>query len=58
MAETLSKDTKAGKIEGSYDPKFKPVVDAFIENCETRDEVGANVAITLEGKTEIGRAHV
>ncbi|PKQ08089.1 MAG: esterase [Alphaproteobacteria bacterium HGW-Alphaproteobacteria-11] len=53
MAETLSKDTKAGKIEGTYDPKFKPVVDAFIENCETRDEVGANVAITLEGKTVV-----
>ncbi|MDP2125465.1 MAG: serine hydrolase domain-containing protein [Parvibaculum sp.] len=53
MAETLSKETKAGKVEGSYDPKFKSVVDAFIENCETRDEVGANVAITLEGKTVV-----
>ena len=53
MAETLSRDTKAGKIEGTYDPKFKAVVDAFIENCETRDEVGANVAITLEGKTVV-----
>ncbi|ABS63004.1 beta-lactamase [Parvibaculum lavamentivorans DS-1] len=51
MAETLSRDTKAGKVEGTYDAKFKPVVDAFIENCETRGEVGANVAITLEGKT-------
>lgn len=53
MADTLSKETKAGKVEGSYDPKFKPVVDAFIENCETRGEVGANVAITLEGKTVV-----
>ncbi|MEQ8282203.1 MAG: serine hydrolase domain-containing protein [Parvibaculum sp.] len=53
MAETLSRDTKAGKVEGTYDPKFKSVVDAFIENCETRDEVGANVAITLEGKTVV-----
>jgi CubicO group peptidase (beta-lactamase class C family) len=53
MAETLSKDTRAGKVEGSYDAKFKPVVDAFIENCETRGEVGANVAITLEGRTVV-----
>ncbi|MEX0838344.1 MAG: serine hydrolase domain-containing protein [Parvibaculum sp.] len=53
MAETLSRETRAGKVEGSFDAKFKPVVDAFIENCETRGEVGANVAITLEGKTVV-----
>lgn len=53
MAETLTRETKAGRIEGRYDSKFKPVVDAFIENCESRDEVGANVAITLEGKTVV-----
>ncbi len=49
--ESFSRETKAGKLEGSYDTKFKPVVDAIVENFETRDEVGANVAITLEGKT-------
>tara|TARA_R110000868_G_scaffold81337_3_gene230273 strand:+ start:1231 stop:2454 length:1224 start_codon:yes stop_codon:yes gene_type:complete len=49
--QNFSKETKAGLIEGQYDPKFKSVVDAFVENCESRDEVGANVALTLEGKT-------
>ena len=53
MAETFSRDSKAGRIEGSYDPKFKSVVDTFVENFETRDEVGANVAITLEGRTVV-----
>ncbi|MCF8470685.1 MAG: beta-lactamase family protein [Parvibaculum sp.] len=53
MAEQFSRETKAGTLEGSYDPKFKPVVDAFVENFETRDEVGGNVAITLEGKTVV-----
>src|SRR5690606_41921818 len=49
--ENFSRETKAGTLHGIYDPKFKQVVDAFVENFETRDEVGANVAITLEGKT-------
>ncbi|MBO6677316.1 serine hydrolase domain-containing protein [Parvibaculum sp.] len=48
--EKLSRETKAGALHGTYDTKFKPVVDAIVENFETRDEVGANVAITLEGK--------
>lgn len=49
--ESFSKETKAGTLHGTYDPKFSQVVDAFVENFEKRDEVGANVAITLEGKT-------
>lgn len=49
--ENFSKETKAGALHGTYDPKFKPVVEAFVENFENHDEVGASVAITLEGKT-------
>ena len=51
--ERLSKDTTAGRMEGEYDPKFKGVVGAFVENFEKRDEVGANVAITLEGRAVV-----
>ncbi|HEY4344922.1 MAG TPA: serine hydrolase domain-containing protein [Parvibaculum sp.] len=51
--ENVSRETRAGKIEGQYDPKFKGVYEAFIENFETRDEVGANVAITLDGETVV-----
>lgn len=47
----FSRETKAGLLEGEYDPKFKGVVDVFVENYEKNDEVGANVALTLEGKT-------
>ncbi|MGV8997736.1 MAG: serine hydrolase domain-containing protein [Parvibaculaceae bacterium] len=47
----FSRETKAGLLEGEFDPKFKGVVDAFVENYEKNDEVGANVALTLEGKT-------
>ena len=47
----FSLETNAGLLEGEYDPKFKGVVDAFVENYEKNDEVGANVALTLEGRT-------
>lgn len=49
--QNFSRETKAGLVEGQFDPKFKGVVEAFVENFETRDEVGANVALTLEGQT-------
>lgn len=49
--QDFSRETKAGLVEGQFDPKFKGVVEAFVENFESRDEVGANVALTLEGKT-------
>ncbi len=38
------------KLEGSCDPKFHRVKDAFVENFEKRSEVGAAVAITIDGK--------
>jgi CubicO group peptidase (beta-lactamase class C family) len=40
----------AVKIEGTCDPRFKNVRDAFAANFENGLEVGAAVAATLEGK--------
>ncbi|MBI1238836.1 MAG: serine hydrolase [Alphaproteobacteria bacterium] len=49
--ESVSVATASGgRVEGKCDPKFAGVRDAFIENFEKRDEVGASVSITLEGK--------
>ncbi len=49
----ISVDTPAGKVEGTCDEKFARVADAFVENFTSRDEVGANVSITLEGETVV-----
>lgn len=49
--QAVSVKTKAGMVEGTCDPKFAGVVDAFVANFETRGEVGASCALTLEGKT-------
>ncbi len=38
------------KIEGTCDPKFSRVKDAFAANFEARGEVGAAAAVTLDGR--------
>jgi CubicO group peptidase (beta-lactamase class C family) len=43
--------TAAGPLAGEYDPRFAGVYDAFVDNFEARGEVGASVALTLEGRT-------
>ncbi len=48
--QPISRKTKTGTISGEADPRFAAVVDAFAENFDSRDEVGASCAITLEGR--------
>ena len=43
----------AMKIEGACDPKFNRVKEAFAENFEKRNEVGAAVAVMLDGKSVV-----
>jgi len=38
------------RIEGNCDPRFERVRAAFAENFEQRNEYGASVAVTLDGK--------
>ena len=40
----------ATHAEGTCDPKFRKVREIFEENFETRSEVGAAVALTIDGK--------
>lgn len=51
MLQQVSMDTPAGRIEGSYDAKFRAVYAAFVANFLARDEVGASCCVTLEGET-------
>ena len=39
------------EAHGKCDEKFAPVRDALIENFETRGDVGASFAMTIEGET-------
>src|SRR5215469_9003678 len=49
----VSLSTPAGAVEGACDGRFKGVLDAFVENFAARGEVGASVAITVEGRTVV-----
>ena len=51
--ETISRKTATGVVEGQCDPRFKGVVEAFIQNFDERGEVGASVCLTLEGRTVV-----
>jgi len=51
--DKVSFDTPTGPIEGECDRRFKGVMDAFTENFAARGEVGASVAITIEGRTVV-----
>lgn len=41
------------RIEGTCDERFTPVLDAFAENFETDDEVGASVCVSVDGRTVV-----
>ena len=41
------------KVEGTCDPRFNRVKDAFVENFEKRNEVGAAAALMLDGKSVV-----
>ena len=40
-------------LAGTYAPEFRRVADAFVENFEVEDEVGAACSIMLEGRTVV-----
>jgi CubicO group peptidase (beta-lactamase class C family) len=48
--DSVSLTTSQGAVEGQCDPRFHGLVDAFVENFETRGEVGASLCVTIEGR--------
>ena len=50
MKQTLDIEMPAGRVAGEYDDKFQGVVDAFVQNFNERDEVGASCVVSLEGE--------
>ncbi|MEA3020780.1 MAG: hypothetical protein QOI47_2304 [Actinomycetota bacterium] len=51
--ETLHREVPAGAVEGTYDGRFAPVVDAFVANYVDRGEVGASLCISHQGSTVV-----
>ncbi len=53
MDQQIDVVTSAGRISGRVDSRFSEVAEAFVENFQARDEVGASCAITLEGRAVV-----
>lgn len=51
--DAIAIDTAGGKVQGHCDAAFRGLVDAFALNFETRGEVGASLALTMEGRTVV-----
>lgn len=51
--EELKVEVPTGLVEGTYEPRFQRVVDAFVRNYHDHDEVGASLCVTHEGNTVI-----
>jgi len=49
--ERIRREVPNGVIEGECEPRFMAVADEFERNFRERGEVGASVAITVEGTT-------
>ena len=41
------------KINGHCDPKFRPVLDCFIDNFQTKNELGASLSLNIEGESKV-----
>lgn len=53
MMETLHKTLQVGELSGTYRQDFSAVAEVFLENFESRDELGASVSITLDGESVV-----
>src|SRR5262249_54483710 len=40
-------------LNGSCDPKFAPVLEAFAENYRSEDEIGSAVSVVVDGRTVV-----
>ena len=53
LNETFGAGEQRIPLNGSYDPRFEPVVGAFIQNYRVEDEVGSAVSVVLDGRTVV-----
>lgn len=49
----LHHDLEAGHLSGTFDERFRPVVDEFVRNFDERGEIGASACITFAGETVV-----
>jgi CubicO group peptidase (beta-lactamase class C family) len=53
LHQTISARGGEFPLRGRYDERFRPAVDAFIENFREEEELGAGVSVVLDGETVV-----
>jgi CubicO group peptidase (beta-lactamase class C family) len=53
LNETFAAGEREVPINGTFEPRFQSVRDAFIENYRTEDEIGSAVSVVLDGRTVV-----
>jgi CubicO group peptidase (beta-lactamase class C family) len=53
LNEAFEARGQAVPLNGQFDPRYENVVEAFIENYRSEDEVGSAVCVIIDGKTVI-----
>jgi CubicO group peptidase (beta-lactamase class C family) len=53
LNETFSAGDRVVPLNGNVDPKFEAVLDAFVQNYRSEDEVGSSVSVVLDGRTVV-----
>lgn len=53
LNETVEARGSAFPLRGRYNERFRPVVDAFVENFTSEEELGAGTSVVLDGETVV-----
>ncbi len=53
LNETFTAADRSVPLNGTLDPRFQPVLDAFMENYRREDEIGSAVSVVVDGRTVV-----
>jgi CubicO group peptidase (beta-lactamase class C family) len=53
LNESFQAGDRLVPLNGFFESRFKPVLDAFVENYRSEDEVGSAVSVVQDGKTVV-----
>lgn len=53
LNEVIAAQGNSVPVHGRYDPRFAAVADAFVENFQQEDELGAAVSVVIDGQTVV-----
>jgi CubicO group peptidase (beta-lactamase class C family) len=53
LNETFEAGERAVPLNGTCEPRFEPVLDAFMQNYRVEDEVGSAVSVLVDGRTVV-----